>query len=123
MTRFRPGRNIAMKVPQRDYDATVRFYVETLGFDVIEQDADGTIIAFGDVRLNIDRVPGQSQTDVWFQVQTDDTGKARSVLASNGVTFCDEVEALPDGFDGFWIAAPNGVVHLVDAADIGGQDG
>ncbi len=119
MSTFTAGRNIAMKIPQRDYDAVVRFYTGTLGFPVIDADETGTVVAFGDVRLNLDKVPHQSQTDVWFQVQTRDTTVAKRELAGQGVTICDEVEPLPDGFDGFWVAAPNGVIHLIDAVQEG----
>ncbi|HBR99063.1 MAG TPA: hypothetical protein DD979_17040 [Gammaproteobacteria bacterium] len=34
--RFQAGRNIAMKVPPHQYDATVRFYRDTLGFQTFE---------------------------------------------------------------------------------------
>lgn len=104
-----------MKVPVRDYEAVLDFYTKTLGFDVIDADEQGSVINFGAMRLNIDRVPSQSQTDVWFQIQTQDTAAAKADLTAKGITICDEVEELPDGFDGFWIAAPNGTIHLIDA--------
>ncbi len=116
MSTYTAGRNIAMKIPLRDYDAVVRFYTETLGFPVIDADESCTVVEFGHVRLNLDRVPHQSQTDVWFQVQTKDVSAAKRELEDDGVTMCDEVEPLPDGYDGFWITAPNGVIHLIDAA-------
>jgi hypothetical protein len=31
----------------------------------------------------------------------------------NGVTRRDEVEQLRDDFDGFFVASPNGMIHLV----------
>ncbi len=43
----------------------------------------------------------------------DDTAAAERHLAEHGIFRCDEVEKLPDGFDGFWIAAPAGTIHLV----------
>jgi catechol 2,3-dioxygenase-like lactoylglutathione lyase family enzyme len=120
---FWPGRIIAMKLPLRDYDATLRFYKETLGLSLISQDEDGAVLKFGEMRLNLDRVPHQSQTDTWLQICTNDTTAARAALADHGVTICDEVEPLPDGFDGFWIAAPNGTIHLIDAQPQGGSHG
>ena len=114
MAEFRPGRNIAVKLPERSYAATLAFYRDTLGLPVIDENADGAILAFGEMRLNLDRVPHQSQTDIWLEVCTDDTAAARAHLAAKGVTMCDEVEPLPDGFDGFWIAAPSGTIHLID---------
>ncbi len=111
--RFRPGRNIAMKVPERHYAATLAFYRDTLGLAVLEDRTDGALIDFGAIRLHIDRVPGQSQTDLWLEVLTEDTASAADRLTAAGILRCDEVEALPDGFDGFWIAAPAGTIHLV----------
>lgn len=121
--KFRGGRNIAMKLPERDYAKTLTFYAETLGLEVISQDEAGAIIAFGDLRLHLDRIPHQSQTDIWLEVQTNETNAARQSLAEQGVTICDEVEPLPDGFDGFWVAAPNGTIHLIDQAPEGDPHG
>lgn len=118
---FRPGRNIAMKLPERSYSKTLAFYRDTLGIAVLREDDDGAVLDFGAIRLNLDRVPGQSQTDIWLQVVTDDTKAAQSQLDAAGVTICNEVEPLPDGFDGFWIASPSGTIHLIDAE--GGKDG
>ena len=33
---FKPGKNIAMKVPAFDYDVTVNFYKDILGYKIIE---------------------------------------------------------------------------------------
>lgn len=115
MPSFSAGKNIAMKLPERSYAQTVGFYRDVLGFDLLEQNEDGVVFAFGKMRLNLDRVPHQSQTDIWLEVCTDDTAAARQHLTKNGVTICDEVEALPPGFDGFWIAAPSDTIHLIDA--------
>jgi hypothetical protein len=30
-----------------------------------------------------------------------------------GVVRCDRVEPLPEGFEGFWIASPASIVHLL----------
>ena len=111
---FEGGPNIAMKLPERDYAATLAFYRETLGLKVLDENEAGAVIDFGPIRLNLDRVPHQSQTDIWLQVKTGDTGAAAAHLKAAGVTECHEVEPLPDGFDGFWIAAPSGTIHLVD---------
>lgn len=110
---FRPGRNIAMKLPERCYAETLAFYRDTLRLPVLEVRADGAVIDFGGVRLHLDRLPRQSQPDVWLEVEADDLDAADAALREAGVTRCDEVEPLPDGFAGFWIASPAGVVHLV----------
>lgn len=115
MAQFSGGPNIAMKLPERLYAQTLAFYRDTLGLRVIDADADGAVIDFGPIRLNLDRVPHQSQPDLWLQVQTPDTAAAKAHLEAAGVAQCDAVEALPDGFDGFWIAAPSGTIHLIDS--------
>jgi len=121
MTRpdFRPGRNIAMKLPERLFASMLVFYRDTLGFEVEENDS-GALVRFGAMRLHLDRVPHQSQTDLWLQVETDDVAAAQAWLAAEGVARCDEVECLPDDFAGFWIAAPSGTIHLVAEGDAAG---
>lgn len=111
--RFAPGTNIAMKLPLRAYDATLAFYRDTLGLPVRREGPDGAVIDFGAVTLWLDRVAAQSQTDLWLEVRTPDTAAARDHLAARGVAICPEVEPLPAGFDGFWIASPSGTIHLV----------
>ena len=116
---FKGGRNIAIKLPERSYADSLAFYKETLGLPVLSETLEGAVVDFGSIRLHLDRVPGQSQTDVWLQVETDDIAKAAAHLDAAGVRRCDEVETLPDGFQGFWIAAPAGTIHLID----GGSNG
>lgn len=114
---FKPGRNIAMKLPERAYYETLAFYRDILELTIIEERDDGALVDFGAVRLHLDRVPHQSQTDLWLEVATDDVEAASKLLAEKGVTRCDEVEKLPPGFQGFWIASPSGTVHLVATAE------
>jgi len=114
MSLFTPGCNIALKLPERQYAETLAFYRDTLGLPVTEESDTLAIVDFGAIRLNLDRVSTQSQTDVWFQVETNDTSAAQAHLAKAGIEPCNEVEALPEGFDGFWIAAPSGTIHLID---------
>lgn len=111
---FAGGLNVAMKLPQRVYADTVDFYRNALGLTVTDVKT-GARVSFGAVTLHLDRVPSQSQTDIWLEVTTSDTAAARDHLAASGIPECREVEALPDGFDGFWIAAPSGTIHLVSA--------
>jgi hypothetical protein len=58
-------------------------------------------------------VPNLSQPDIWLELETNDTENAASFLKVNGVPRRDEVEQLREDFDGFFISAPNGVIHLV----------
>jgi catechol 2,3-dioxygenase-like lactoylglutathione lyase family enzyme len=115
---FEGGKNIAMKVPPHQHEATVRFYRDVLGLEQIDGPA-GTAIGFkfGANNLWIDRVPGMSQAELWLEIVTNDTAEAARVLADAGVVRCDEIEALGKDFDGYWISSPAAIVHLVDAKD------
>jgi catechol 2,3-dioxygenase-like lactoylglutathione lyase family enzyme len=109
---FSGGANIAIKCPTHTYEQTVAFYRDTLALPLIEEEPDGCIFQFGPNRLWIDKVPNLSQPDIWLELETN-TEAAASFLKVRGVTRRDEVENLREDFDGFFVAAPNGVVHLV----------
>jgi hypothetical protein len=64
-------------------------------------------------QLWTDRVPGMSQAEVWLELAADDVPAAAERLAAAGVARCDEIEPVPEGFDGFWIASPASIVHIV----------
>ncbi|MGE3961241.1 MAG: VOC family protein [Dehalococcoidia bacterium] len=102
-----------MKVPPHQYDATVAFYRDILGFPLLEEFAPSVVVEFGPNRLWIDRVPTASQAELWLEVVTDDVDAAARRFTAAGVTRCDEIEPLREGFAGFWIASPASVVHLV----------
>lgn len=116
--KFSPGRNIAMKVPPHQFDATVRFYRDVLGFDQIKEHAPSVVFKFGDMQLWIDRVPSLSQAELWLEVVTDDLIAAAAHLQAAKVVRCDDIEPLPEGLRAFWIANPAGIVHLVDATPV-----
>lgn len=107
------GRNIAVKVPAHLYEATVSFYRDVAGLKPLDQHLPHICFEFGANQLWIDRCDGRGQTEVWLELVTDDIPAAARHLAQSGVTRCDAVEKLPDGFDGFWIASPASTVHLV----------
>ncbi|TQV82033.1 hypothetical protein [Denitrobaculum tricleocarpae] len=109
---FKPGTNIAMKLPAHLFDQTVSFYEETLSLPV-EYEEESAVVDFGAVRLWLDKVPAMTQPELWLEVTTPDTVAASDYLQQQGVVRCDQVEPLPEGLDGFWIAAPGGIVHLV----------
>lgn len=119
--KFKPGRNMAMKVPAHEYDKTVAFYRDVLGFELIpldnEEDNNTIRFKFGDKVLWIDRVTTVSQTEIWLEVITDDMDAAAEYLQTNGVVRCDEIEPLPEGFEGFWISSPANIIHLVTNSD------
>ena len=110
---FSGGLNIAIKCPAHTYEQTVAFYRDTVGLPVIEEEPDGCIFQFGPSRLWLDKVPNLSQPDIWLELETNDTEAAASFLKVNGVPRRDEVEQLREDFDGFFVSAPNGVIHLV----------
>ncbi|MCW8856879.1 MAG: hypothetical protein OQJ95_05895 [Kangiella sp.] len=118
---FKPGRNMAMKVPAHEYDKTVAFYRDVLGFELIPLDNDemtNTIrFNFGDKVLWIDRVETVSQAEIWLEVVTDDLEAADEYFQESDVVRCDEIEPLPEGFKGFWISSPSNIIHLVTNSD------
>lgn len=113
---FRGGVNVAMKIPKSQFDATVAFYRDVLGFDVRREGGQGTPVSysmqFGPVRLWLDRVDNYAHADVWLEVATNDLAAATRHLAAHGTRIRDELEPLY-GVNGHWIANPAGVVHLL----------
>ncbi|XKE46862.1 hypothetical protein LG302_06930 [Halomonas organivorans] len=110
---FQGGRNIALKVPPHQYEATVGFYRDVLGLPQVEAGRPSMVFAFGASQLWIDPVPGLSQAETWLEVVTDDAAAAAERLQAAGVVRCDEIEPLPEGFDAFWISSPAQIIHLV----------
>ena len=49
-------------------------------------------------------------------METPDTSVAAEYLASQGVVRCDEIEPLPEDFDGLWISNPSSIIHLVSGS-------
>jgi len=75
---FSGGANIAIKCPSHTYEQTVRFYRDTLGLPLIEEEPEGCIFQFGPNRLWLDRVPNLSHPDIWLELETNDTEAASS---------------------------------------------
>ena len=106
-----------MKVPSHLFDATVHFYKEVLGFPispVSPEDPYCTVFEFGSKNLWIDCCPHLSQTETWLQIETDNASAAAEYLASQGCVRRDDIEPLPEEFNGFWISSPANVIHLID---------
>jgi hypothetical protein len=120
--RFTPGNNIAIKVPAHEYEGTVSFYRDILGFEQIEvgssDNLDGVSFRFGDKNLWIDKIPGISQAEIWLEVITDDLDKAAEYLNDRHCNRRDEIEPLPDNVKGFWISSPSNIIHLINQKDI-----
>jgi hypothetical protein len=74
---FRPGDNIALKVPSDEFAGTVGFYRDVLGLRVLEEDSGGSVIFdFGGKRLWNDPMPQFSQAEIWLEVITSDLDEA-----------------------------------------------
>jgi catechol 2,3-dioxygenase-like lactoylglutathione lyase family enzyme len=98
---FRGGRDIALKVPPHQFDQTVAFYRDVLGLEHLKTHSRSAAFRFGNCSLWIDPSPHLSQAERWLELQADDTAAAAVHLLQHGVIRCDEVERLPEGFDGF----------------------
>jgi catechol 2,3-dioxygenase-like lactoylglutathione lyase family enzyme len=117
--KFTGGRNIAMKVPPHQYDATVRFYREVLGLKPLENHPPHVGFEFGANQLWIDRAPGMSQAELWLEVLADDVAQADVHLRAAGVDRRDEIEPLPESHVGFWITDPASIILHVAAEEEG----
>lgn len=111
--KFRGGPNIAIKLPAAAFEPTLAFYRDTLGLSLLESHLPQYVFQFGSVYLWLDRCEHLAHAEVWLEILTNDTTEAKLHLANNKVQRCDEIEPLPDGFDGFWIRSPSPIVHLV----------
>ena len=114
---FKPGRNIAIKVPPHQYERTVTFYRDILGLEPVGLPSPGSYesvaLKFGDKTLWIDNTASLSQSEIWLEIQTDDIEKAAAYLENANICRRDEIEPLPDDFSGFWISSPGDIIHLV----------
>lgn len=72
--KFEGGKNIAMKVPPHQYDATIAFYRDVLHFEAIGvPNGDAVSFKFEQINLWIDRAVGISQAELWLEILTNDT--------------------------------------------------
>lgn len=110
--KFVADTDVAMKVPSILFDEMIAFYRDTLGLPV-SMDGESAKVEFGPVTLWLDNVPAMTQPELWLKVTAPDTEAAASYLEAKGVRRCNEIEKLPEGFDGFWASGPGGLIHLV----------
>ncbi len=111
--KFEGGKNIAMKLPSHVFDQTVAFYKDVLRLPTLEEEDSSVVFEFGAQRLWLDRVDHFSQAEIWLEVITDDVETAAGYLDSTDIVRRDEIELLPEGFDGFWICSPASIIHLI----------
>lgn len=119
--RFESGNNIAIKVPAHEYENTVAFYRDVLRLRPIQEQATSSTESvrfdFGGKVLWIDKVFSLSQAEIWLEVVTSDCAEAARYLKDHDCVRRDEIEALPDGFKGFWVSNPANIIHLVTEKD------
>ncbi len=108
-----------MKVPAHEYYKTVSFYREILGFEEVDISSPNNIesvkFKFGDKYLWIDKIPTINQAEIWLEIVTKDIEQASSYFEKNNCVRRDEIEQLPEGFKGFWIANPSNIIHLISS--------
>lgn len=119
--KFSAGKNIAIKVPVHEFEQTVAFYRDILGFEQTESsspdDFESVTFKFGDKNLWVDKIAGISQAEIWLEVVTDDIETASTYLADKDCSRRDDIEPLPQGFKAFWLANPANIIHLVNEQD------
>ena len=115
--KFRPGKNIAIKVPSNEFKTTVEFYQTILEFEQTapepSNESDSVVFKFGDKNLWVDKTPGISHAEIWLEVNTENVDAASSYLKEAGCIRRDDVEKLPEGFKGFWITNSANIIHLI----------
>lgn len=109
---FQAGSNIAIKVPAHRHAETVAFYRDVVRLPMVEERGDTAVFEFGPMRLWLDRVEHQSQTDVWLELRTGDLDAATAILATAGAPIRDGLEPLGD-LPAHWVSDPAGVVLLL----------
>ncbi|AHG18656.1 hypothetical protein Z042_02825 [Chania multitudinisentens RB-25] len=107
------GIDIAIKVPAHEYQQTLVFYRNTIGLKEITDKPPAIGFELGPNRLWIDEAPGLSQAEVWLELFTPDFGLAAQHIKECGITRCDTVEPLPEGFKGGWLMSPCNIVHML----------
>ncbi|UCF87381.1 MAG: hypothetical protein JSV71_01345 [Nitrospiraceae bacterium] len=113
--RFSAGRNIAMKVPSHEYSRTVEFYRDVISLPLIDRGPGSVIFQFGDKKLWIDREDQINKAELWLEIVTNDVESAEKYCKNNDLQYRNRIEELPEGFKGFWIVNPAGIVHLVSS--------
>ena len=114
---YRGGKNIAMKVPPRQWQPTVHFYRNVAALPVVSDSANSVAFSFGAATLHIDLCEHLSQAEIWLELISSDIESAKVHLEKESVTRCDEIEVLPEGFNGFWVSSPASIVHLVSDSE------
>lgn len=108
-----PGKNIALKIPPHELEETVAFYRDVLQLRPLGEHHGSLDFDFDGKDLWLDKVESMSQAEMWLEVRSADLEAAAAFFEAHGVIRRDEIEPLPDGFEGFWITNAAGLIHLV----------
>ena len=118
---FKPGRNIAMKIPAHEYEQTVTFYRNILSLQELTPPVPGNEetprFEFGGKVLWLDRVEDLSQAEIWLEIITNNIDEAAAHFARQDCIRRDEIEPLPKDLKAFWIASPSNIIHLITETD------
>lgn len=114
---FRPGGNIAVKVPSAFYQQTVAFYRDVVGLAHVASHDRTEVFAFGETRLWIDDVAHATHAEVWLEIVTDDVDDGAARLEAAGGVVVDQIEPLGD-LDGHWIRDPAGTILLLSRSPV-----
>lgn len=106
---IRAGKNIAIKVPSHKWQETVDFYHQKVGLHITRTLENSVGFAFGEMTLWVDRVPHQSQVDVWLELFSVTPTEALQKLGSPERDYLEPLE----GVEGRWTSDPAGTVLLV----------
>ncbi|MDA3615970.1 SRPBCC family protein [Polluticaenibacter yanchengensis] len=115
--KFRPGCNIAMKIPVDKYSDTVAFYRDILLLDVTEISIEHPTVLkthkvlFGHSVLWLDCIKGIEESALWLEIVTNNIDNATSYLLSNNINTHDYLEAIPENMH--WIKDPAGTVMIL----------
>ena len=114
---FKPGKNIAVKVPDHEFDKTVFFYEHILGLECKRPEVTGgyesIVFEFGGKNLWIDKISGISQAEVWLEIETSSAEHAAQYLREQGCVIRKNIESLTKSLNGFWLSSPSNIIHLI----------
>ena len=119
--KFAGGINIAVKVPKAKYEATVAFYRDVLGLEVVEKPIENPTVSrthevkFGPNILWLDCVDNYTHSETWLELRTNDVEAATARLQRHGTVTQDEFEQIPK--DMHWITDPAGTVFILGKHD------
>jgi hypothetical protein len=116
--KFKAGQNIAIKVPPYQFERTVSFYRDILGFEQMDlsgsREYESVVFKFEGNNLWIDKSPTVSQAEIWLEIRTSSVAQAARHFEDCKIVRRDEIEHLPDDLKAFWITSPSDIIHLIN---------